>query len=210
MHEDITAIILAGGKSSRMGSDKALLQIGGRTVIEGVVGLLQSLFPEILLSVNSPLAYEFLHLPLVQDVYRSAGPLAGIHAALRESANEKNLIISCDLPLMSREMIDVVASRPTDKALLIVRAAGYLQPFPGLYRRSLLPLLEDLLREPAGLQGVGRRRHAIHALYDRVEIEIIEAGDLPLYRAELFFNLNNQNDYQAILNRPASLSLGST
>jgi len=205
MHEDITAIILAGGKSSRMGSDKALLQIGGRTVIEGIVGLLQSLFPKILLSANSPREYEFLNIPLVLDVYRGVGPLAGIHAALSRSATEKNLLISCDLPLMSREMIGCVTSRPTDKAVVLLRAGGYLQPFPGLYRKSLLPVLEDILREPVSPQGVKSRRHAIHTLYDLVEIEIIEAADLPFYRAELFFNLNDQNDYQVLLNRHPSL-----
>ena len=86
-----TGIILAGGKSSRMGTNKALLTINGKTVIERIVNQLDQIVDEIIVVTNQFHDYEFLQLPMVEDKWKGMGPLAGIQAGLKAATTERNL-----------------------------------------------------------------------------------------------------------------------
>ena len=99
-----TGIILAGGKSSRMGTNKALLTIDGKTVIERIVNQLEQIVDEIIVVTNPFHDYEFLQLPMVEDKWKGMGPLAGIEAGLNASTTERNLIVACDMPFISIEL----------------------------------------------------------------------------------------------------------
>jgi len=85
MYDDITAIILSGGKSTRMGTNKSLLKIDDKTIIERLRDLLQNIFEDVILITNDPDDYQFLGLPIYEDVFRHRGPLAGIHSGLKNS-----------------------------------------------------------------------------------------------------------------------------
>src|SRR3954447_5197806 len=104
MAVNTTAIILAGGKSSRMGTNKALLDLNGRMVIEGIVEKLEKTVDEIIIVTNTFADYEFLKLPMVEDKWKDMGPLAGIEAGLNASKTEHNLIVACDMPFISVEL----------------------------------------------------------------------------------------------------------
>ncbi len=108
MYRDVTGIILAGGRSTRMGENKAFLKIGNFTAIEIVRNFMQSLFTNVILITNSPAEYSFLGLDTYEDVYKNMGPLAGIHSGLLNSTAEKNFILSCDLLLMKKEIVDYI------------------------------------------------------------------------------------------------------
>lgn len=198
MYKDITGIILAGGQSSRMGTNKALLKIGDRTVIEIMARLMESLFESVIISTNTLNEYSFLNCPLVEDKYKNAGPLGGIHASLLQSATERNFVISCDLPLMSKEMIEYFVEYRTEKDILISRAAGYLQPLVGIYERKILTTIEEMLRSSIFANNKNVKHNSLHALFEKVETEIIDPTSLPFYSDRLFFNLNNMNDYEEI------------
>lgn len=195
--QNITGVILSGGKSSRMGENKSLLKINGITVIEIILRLMEPFFEEIILSTNDPEEYKFLGLKSVEDVYRNSGPLAGIHSALKNSATEKNFVISCDVPLMSAEMIEYFLNYESRSDILISRAAGYLQPLVGIYNKKLLPLIENILEE-SGRRG---NHKSLHRLLDAAETTIIDPAGLEFYSDELFFNMNNKDDYEAIMKR---------
>jgi molybdopterin-guanine dinucleotide biosynthesis protein A len=195
--QNITGVILSGGKSSRMGENKSLLKINGITVIEIILRLMEPFFEEIILSTNDPEEYKFLGLKSVEDVYRNSGPLAGIHSALKNSATEKNFVISCDVPLMSAEMIEYFLNYESGSDILISRAAGYLQPLVGIYNKKLLPLIENILEE-TGSRG---NHKSLHRLLDAAETTIIDPAGLEFYSDELFFNMNNRNDYETIMKR---------
>ena len=90
MYTDITGIILAGGKSTRMGANKSFLKIGEQTVIERITYLMKSVFTNVIIISNTPDEYIFLNLPIYEDVYKGKGPLAGIHSGLKNSDTQKN------------------------------------------------------------------------------------------------------------------------
>ena len=97
---DITAIILAGGKSKRMGFDKSLIEFKGKPIIQIIFDLLKTIFKNIIIISNEPEKYFFLNTQIHQDYFVGKGPLSCIHSGLMNSKTLKNFIISCDLPFI--------------------------------------------------------------------------------------------------------------
>ena len=203
MYKNITGIILSGGKSSRMGENKSLMKIGDRTVIEHTLLLMQSLFSEVIMITNTPDEYQFLNVPLFEDIYKYAGPLAGIHSGLLNSKTEENFIISCDIPLITSEIIEYIINYNTHHPITVCRADGYIQQLAGKYSKSLIPKIDALLKieEETRDSNQKKRKCKVHSLLNLVGAEIIEAKELDFYREGIFLNMNRQEDYQIILSK---------
>lgn len=195
MYSNITGIILIGGKSLRMGTTKALLKFGDKTIIERIVFFMTSLFKEVLLITNSHEDYGFLELPIFTDIYPGKGPLGGIHSGLVNSKTEKNFVISCDVPLMTKEMIQHIVDYKTDAPIVFCEAAGYHQPLVGLYCKTVLSKIEEMFGSSEAIDN------SLHCFLKKVKIEIIHPQDLLFYKDEIFFNLNNPDDYKNLVAR---------
>lgn len=201
IYSNITGIILAGGKSTRMGENKSLLNLNGKTVIERVVSLMKSIFQEVIISTNTPEEYNFLNIPLYKDIYEYKGPLAGIHSGLSNSKTEKSFVVSCDIPLITREMIEFIINYKTDNPITICKADGFLQQLAGSYSKSVLPNIEKLLTAPQNEQKGQKKtnsKSAVLSLLETIPTEIINAEELSIYRANMFFNMNRAEDYEKI------------
>lgn len=192
MYSDITGVILAGGKSSRMGTNKSFLKIGNQTIIERIADLMKSVFSEVILITNTPEEYPFLNLPTFEDIYKWKGPLAGIHSALVHSKTEKIFVLSCDVPLMSKEMIEYIVEYNSDKPIIFCEAAGYHQPLVGVYSKVILSEVEDFI----STTEVSDK--SFHHFLKSVEAEIIHPEKLSFYKDELFFNVNRPEDFEQL------------
>ena len=205
MYDDITAIILAGGKSTRMGTNKSLLKIDDKTIIEKLCDLLQSMFKEVILITNEPDEYTFLRLPIFEDIFRYRGPLAGIHSGLKHSKTNLNFIISCDLPFMTKEMINYLIEYKTDKLITVAKADGFIQQLAGKYSRECLAPSEKILKEATMNENRDnvqyKRKCNVLSLIDLVGAEIISAESLPFYNKDLYFNMNRTEDYKLLLEK---------
>ena len=205
MYDDITAIILSGGKSTRMGRNKSLLKFGDKTIIERVRDLMLKLFHEVILITNEPDEYKFLDLPVFEDVFKHKGPLAGIHSGLMHSSTKINFVISCDLPLMTKEMINYLIEYKTDKLITIAKADGFIQQLAGKYSKECLPTAEKILKEVVSNENRDvvqkKRKCNVLSLIDIVGAEIISAESLPFYNEDLYFNMNRTEDYNLLLNK---------
>jgi len=205
MHNDITGIILSGGKSSRMGENKSLMQIGNKTVIEYVADLMKSLFIKVLLITNNHEDYEFLNLEMHDDIYYQMGPLAGIHSGLTHSHTHKNFIISCDIPLMTTKMIEYLVEFKTDKPITIAKADGFIQQLCGAYDKKCLPNAEGILlnqkKESLINSESKKNRCKVLDLVDLVGAEIIDAESLPFYKKDIFFNMNKRSDFEIVVQK---------
>jgi len=203
MYDDITGIILSGGKSSRMGENKSLMKINDSTMIERVVNLMKSYFTEVILITNTPDEYEFLNISLYEDIFTYRGPLAGIHSGLHHSETERNFIISCDIPLMTGEIIKYLIEYETDKPITICKADGFIQQLAGLYSKSVLPNAEKLLKEnienETRSESQTKRKCKVLSLIDVAGAQIINVEKLSFYEEGTFFNMNRPEDYQKIL-----------
>lgn len=193
MYSDITGVILAGGKSSRMGVNKSFLKLGNQSIIEHIVGLMKPIFSAVIIITNTPEEYNFLNLPMFKDIYKWRGPLAGIHSALIHSNKEKVFVLSCDVPLMSREMIEYICEFKSDKPIIFCEAAGYHQPLAGIYSEKIINEIEKFISN----NEVGDK--SFHHLLKSVDAEIIHPQHLSFYSDEIFFNVNKLEDYTMIL-----------
>jgi molybdopterin-guanine dinucleotide biosynthesis protein A len=143
---DICAIILAGGKSSRMGSNKALLDFGGRPLISILADRIRPITNQILISSNDPTCYEFLNLPVIPDHYRGQGPLAGLHAAMLWHDCLLYMVLACDLPNLRASLLRKLASFAEGYDVAIPRTRdGIAHPLCAVYRRTCLPAVENSL-----------------------------------------------------------------
>jgi molybdenum cofactor guanylyltransferase len=201
MYSNITGIILAGGKSTRMGKNKSLLFLNGKTVIERVVNLMKSVFTQVIIISNTPKDYSFINIPIFKDIYEYKGPLAGIHSGLYNSKTEANFIISCDIPLMNEKMIKYIVDYKTNEPITVCKADGFTQQLVGKYSRAILPVAEELLRVNTTeicYQTQTKRKCAVLSLLDKVGVKIIEAEQLVIYHEHLYYNMNKTEDYQFI------------
>ncbi len=133
-----TGIILAGGKSSRMGTNKALLELNGRRIIEGIAETLRNITDEMIVVTNTFADYEFLQLPMVEDNWKGMGPLAGIEAGLTASNTEHNLIVACDMPFISVELGRYLLTCLDESQAAVPVIEGTRHPLFAAYRREVL------------------------------------------------------------------------
>ena len=177
-----------------MGGNKSLLKLGNQTIIERIVELMKSIFDDIMIITNTPDEYRFLGVPVYEDIYKWKGPLAGIHSGLTYSKTEKNFIISCDTPLMTKEMIEYIINFKTQKPITFCEAAGYHQPLVGVYKKEVVAEIEKLLNTNSEIKD-----RSLHHFLKGVEAEIIHPKDLIFYNDEFFFNVNKKEDYEKLL-----------
>ena len=181
---DVAAFILAGGKSRRMGADKAFVMLDGRSLLQRALELARGVTLDFRIVGDSTKFAAFA--PVVEDVFRGCGPLGGIHAALRASSAELNLILAVDVPFASRALLQYLIQRARSSpgaSVTVARTGGGWQPLCAVYRRQFADAAERALQ-----QG----RYKIDALFVGASTLVIEEEELQAARFSptMFRNLN--------------------
>ena len=145
---NVSAIVLAGGRSSRFKRDKALVLWEGKPLIVRLVDMLKRMFGEIIVVTGDDRRYEdLLDVIVVDDLIKGKGPLGGIHAGLSSSSNDYNLILPCDMPLLNEKVISLLLDEIDGRSRIILPVVrGYVEPLVGIYHRDCIPFAEMLLR----------------------------------------------------------------
>ena len=140
-------LLLSGGRSKRMGSHKALLDIGGKTLLDMVAQASEG-FEERILSANDPAIPTPEGFVRCGDIYPGCGPMAGIHAALAATGCDALVVAPCDAPYYCKELARYLADQyePDLDALVLLDDEGRAQPLSGVYSKSCLPVLEEHLK----------------------------------------------------------------
>jgi molybdopterin-guanine dinucleotide biosynthesis protein A len=143
---DVCAVVLAGGKSRRMGSNKALLDFGGQPLIRVLIDRIRPITNQILISSNDPSWYRFLNFPVIPDQYIGHGPLAGLHAAMLSNNCSLYIVLACDLPNLKAPLLRNLISLAEGYDAAIPRTRdGLAHPLCAAYRRTCLPAVENAL-----------------------------------------------------------------
>jgi len=184
---DVATFILAGGKSTRMGTDKAFIRLDRLTLLVRALAVARLVTADVRIVGDAAKFGAFA--PVVEDVFRECGPLGGIHAGLRASATELNLMLAVDLPFVSRALMEylITRARSSDAIVTVARAGGGLQPLCAIYRREFVDVAEKALR-----QG----RYKIDTLFDMQRTQVIGEDELTGrgFSREMFRNLNTPDD----------------
>jgi molybdenum cofactor guanylyltransferase len=185
--EDVSAFILAGGKSARMGTDKAFVLLDGRTLLARMLHLARQLTSNAHI-IGDPAKFAPF-APTIEDIFPGCGPLGGIHAALRSSRTDLNVILAVDVPFVSLALLDYLVSRATSSNanVTLARAAGGFQPLCAIYRRSFADAAENAL-----LAGHCK----IDTLFAPTTTQVIEEAELEAsgFSPRIFRNLNTPEE----------------
>jgi len=143
---DITGIILSGGRNTRMGVNKAFLEIGPSRMMDQTLDIFRRLFSEILIVTNDPLSYlEFDDAAVVTDIYKGKGPLGGIYTGLFYAKNPLAFACPCDMPFLNEDFIAYMISRAGKHDIIVPELPQGYQPLHAIYSRSCLPSIKRLL-----------------------------------------------------------------
>lgn len=183
-----TAVILAGGKSSRMGKDKLELRYRGSTLLEAAVDRFSGSFDNVYVSVSDAGKYPYINTPKIEDIFKGCGPMAGLHAALNKSDDEGVFLVAADLPFSdpdaAKKIIELTGE--CDAALLLDEEGRY-EPLFAYYKKTILPVVEALLRN-----GEYKMIRALQAIRLR---KLTKEDLVGFWSDKLLLNINRAEDY---------------
>jgi molybdenum cofactor guanylyltransferase len=134
----LTVAIQAGGKSSRMGTDKAFVPFQGRPMIEVVLERVAGLGDELILITNKPDDYAHLGRPMFGDVYPDSGPLGGIYTAVYHAAHPHTLVVACDMPWLNRPLLEYMAGLRESADIIVPRWDKFPEPLHAIYNKACI------------------------------------------------------------------------
>lgn len=190
---EVTGVVLAGGKSSRMGENKALLPINGKPNIENIIAKLQLVTNAIVISSNDLVTYNYLQLPIIKDITESLGPLGGIQSILTSVSTPYVFFHACDLPMLSLDVIQCMIELCTGYDVIVPKIDGKVHPVCGIYHKNVLPILEKQLANED--RKVMNLLNKLNVLY--VERDVFEEKGIDVDIA--FLNMNTPEDYKRVL-----------
>ena len=188
--QPITGVILAGGKSSRMGQNKALMPLGGKRLVDRAVEVMRSVFDDLLMVTNTPDVYAELGMPMVPDVWPEKGSLGGVYSAIYHVATPYCLVVACDMPFLRAAVLRYLITQMADYDVVVPDVLGELQTLHAIYSKACLQPIERRL-ETNRLRIVG--------FFPDVRVRTVTASELEPYDPELlaFQNLNTPEEFQA-------------
>ncbi|MDH5297421.1 MAG: molybdenum cofactor guanylyltransferase [Desulfobulbaceae bacterium] len=187
MIANVAGVILAGGASSRFGSNKALAAYQGRPLISHAAAAMEELFASCLLVTNTPETYRFLGWAMTSDRFRGAGPLAGIHAALAAITEPRAFISGCDMPFLDARLIRFLCGIKGDWDAVVPWLNGRPEPLYGVYHRNCLAVITANLEQGEGKIGL---------IYSQLRLRRVTEAEILAVVSDLstFHNVNRPAD----------------
>lgn len=186
----LTAIILAGGKSSRIGSDKdkAILKLNGKHLIDIVISKLKCIVGDNIIIVGPPEKYPS-YKQVVPDLFNQRGLLVGLYSGLKSSASRYNLVVGCDMPFLKVELLQYMRDKIGSNDIIIPRyAKNYIEPLCAIYSKDCLSVMERNIE--AGILSIRK-------IFPFLKVKYIEEKEIKRVDPELnsFFNINYKEDF---------------
>ena len=184
----VTGVIQAGGRSTRMGGEpKAMLELGGKRIIERVVDAVGAVLDDLLVVTNTPERYAFLGLPMVADAFPDGGALGGIYSGVRAAGGEAAFTVACDMPFLHPAIVRMLVERAGEGDVVIPRTGGQLETMHAVYGKRCLGPMEARLR-------AGQLK--IAGFFSDVRVVELDAATVARYRAPevAFMNVNTPED----------------
>ena len=183
---NISLIILAGGKSTRMGTDKALLKYQGKTFVQILYDNLNSICSELIISSNNP-EIKIEGAKTVADEIKNIGPMGGLYTCLKYSKTENNIVVSVDTPFVSAKLLTEIYEQTQNYDISIVEHEKKVHPLIGVYHKNVVKILESELKS---------EKYKVIRFLEKTKHQVISVDNS--YKIELL-NINNPGDYKKLL-----------
>lgn len=185
--KQITGIVLAGGRSLRMGTDKSMMKLNGKPLIEYSIDALRPLCHNVVISSNN-FIYDFTGCEVWPDELPYQAPIVGIYSCLKRSTTDINIILSCDMPMMSTETLEYLLVNSKDHDITVpMHGDGFIEPLCGIYKKSSLGILKEFIDK-----GNFHLHESIRAASHRW---ITFDPQLPFFSDNMFLNINTPDDF---------------
>ncbi|MBU1011711.1 MAG: molybdenum cofactor guanylyltransferase [Bacteroidetes bacterium] len=183
----ITGIVLAGGKSRRMGNEKGLIELNSKPLIQYAIDALEPICETILISTNSHF-YDFLPYQKITDEFPNSGPMGGIYSCLKASKTDQNLVLSCDMPFIKSQLLaDLIENSDGFDIVVPWHGEQQFEPICAFYRKNVEPTFRIFILQ---------KNYKIPDAFDRLKTKKFEINtNLHYYSTDLFFNVNSQEEF---------------
>lgn len=192
--DEVSAFVLVGGQSRRMGEDKAFVELEGQSLLIRALHLVTGITPKVQIVGSQARFGEFGKV--VEDQFLNHGPLGGIHAALRASSSELNLILAVDMPFVPEKFLRylVEVARQHDAVVTVPKVSGRWQPLCAIYRPPFADLAQNALQ---------KGHNKIDALFPETTLRVLEESQLAKdgFSSDMFRNLNTREDLRQAKSR---------
>lgn len=182
------AYILSGGKSSRMGKDKGMLELDNKSFISCIAEQLRHVTDQVYL-ISDHISHDVFEIPRISDAVKGIGPLGGIYTALIHSEVEKNIIVSCDTPFVRKEMFDYLLKKHENIDVSVVSSQDKIHPLIGVYSKNCNKPIE---------QAIHSGQFKLMSLLDQLNCQIITIDKQSWFEIDLTKNINTPTQYKEI------------
>ena len=187
----VSCVILAGGKSSRYGKNKAFEKVNDIPLIEKVITAMGAVFQELIIITNTPHEYSHLRLPLYKDLIEGLGPLGGVFTGLSAISKDAGLFVACDMPSLNGKLLRHMAGYKDDFDVVVPRISGQVEALHALYRKTCLGAVRRL---------IDSRQYQVFRFFPEVSVRYVDEDEIRRFDPELrsFLNVNTPQELQEI------------
>jgi molybdenum cofactor guanylyltransferase len=190
-YEHVTGVILAGGLSTRYGQNKAFLRIGGVRLIERIAEEMKRIFHRVLLVTNQKKDFEYLKLPMIEDIVKGLGPIGGIFTGLSNIPGHAGFFVACDMPFLHEGLIRYMVDIINGYDAVVPLVDHWIEPLHAIYTRSCLPRIKTLIDE---------KKYPVRHFYDQISVRYVTEDEIRRFcnPEEAFLNINTNEDFDRI------------
>ena len=185
--EGITGVVLAGGKSSRYGKNKALVELDGVRLIEHVIGVMGSVFKHVIIITNTPHEYAYLQLPMFEDLIKGLGPIGGIYTGLEAISDDAGFFVACDMPFLNAPLVRHIVEIKDNFDAVVPRMDWKLEALHALYTKRCLPVIKTL---------IDSEQYQTIKFFPKVRIRYVDEDEIKTFDPQLttFLNINRPQE----------------
>lgn len=186
-----SAAILAGGKSSRMGTNKAFVQVRSCRIIDHAIEELNAISNDILIVTNTAEDYQHLGIRVVTDILPGYGPLSGIHSALTNALTDRVLVVACDMPFIEASLANYLIELTDNYDIVVPTVDGYYEPLFAVYTKNCLPQIERCIK--AG------NTHRVIDIFPHLKVKYVSEEEISQVAniEKVFYNINTPKELAA-------------
>jgi len=191
LYDHITGVILAGGSSKRYGKNKAFLKIGSARLIDSIIQEMKTIFKHVILITNEKKKYEYLEIPMFEDLVKGLGPLGGIYTGLMSMSDQAGFFVACDMPRINRQLVRYMVDIKGNHRAVVPAVADKIEPLHAIYFRSCLKPIRLL---------IDSKRSQVRLFYDSIPVRYVKEDEIRKFccPSNAFLNINTPDEFAKI------------
>lgn len=187
-YDHITGVILAGGSSKRYGQNKAFLEIGSIRLIDRITEEMKNIFERVILVTNEKKGYEYLGIPMLEDIIKELGPIGGIYTGLMNLSDQAGFFVACDMPFINKQLVRYMVDIQDNHSAVVPLVADEIEPLHAIYAKSCLGPIRDL---------IDSKRYQVRFFYDQIPVRYVKEDEIRKFGSptRAFLNINTPDEF---------------